>query len=83
MSPKGPKVDMFAELQSHLQRTRGVPLSEWEPEEKACAVIAFNQVSQYITTGSKCPYFDKQQPGIRYLFPAFWIRGESRAPHPR
>jgi hypothetical protein len=51
----GPEVDIFAELRCHIQRMRDVPLSEWEPEEKASAIISFKQVSQYIARASDIP----------------------------
>ncbi|KAF7122244.1 hypothetical protein CNMCM5793_000201 [Aspergillus hiratsukae] len=38
---EGPEVDMFAELRSHLQHMREQPLSEWDPEDEYCALIAF------------------------------------------
>lgn len=43
-----PKVDMFAELRSHLQHLREEPRSEWDPEDEYRALIASKHVSQYV-----------------------------------
>ncbi|GIJ82616.1 hypothetical protein Asppvi_001125 [Aspergillus pseudoviridinutans] len=49
----GHEVDILAELRLHLERMREEPLSEWEPEAKKLAVIAFKQVCQYVAGESQ------------------------------
>ncbi|GIJ99048.1 hypothetical protein Aspvir_001172 [Aspergillus viridinutans] len=57
---KGPEGDMSTDIRWHLQRMREEPLSEWEPEEKNCAILvstntnlAFNVCSQHFGSEAK------------------------------
>ncbi|RJE20389.1 hypothetical protein PHISCL_07285 [Aspergillus sclerotialis] len=49
---QGPEVDMFQELRSRLEHIKAEPLSQWDPELKSNALIAFKQTDIIVSTNN-------------------------------
>ncbi|KAN0072113.1 AAA domain containing protein [Elaphomyces granulatus] len=49
---KGPEVDMFEELHSHLNHMKIEPISEWQQEDKSKSLIAFKASRILVSTNN-------------------------------